>query len=177
MMPMIDAATTADRGQRGNGAERAPVLVSGVKLAAHFGVVRQHIDQLAQQGVIERRADGLFDQDVSRLKYLTHLRAEHKRSPRTQADAEHALAKAALLRIRIEEKKRTLVRRTDVDALIDEMAGTVLTHLSGMAARCSRDMVVRRNIDAVVTQIRRELATACLAKADEWNEPPPSQQG
>jgi hypothetical protein len=53
------------------------------------------------------------------------------------------------------EKKRELVRRTDVD--VDEIAGTVLTHLSGMSARCSRDMVVRRNIDVVVTQIRTEI--------------------
>ena len=48
------------------------------------------------------------------------------------------------------ERKGELVRRADVDALIDEIAGTVLTHLSGMSARCSRDMQVRRNIDAVV---------------------------
>ena len=33
------------------------------------------------------------------------------------------------------EKKRELGRRDDVDVLI---AGTVLTHLSGMSARCSR---------------------------------------
>jgi phage terminase Nu1 subunit (DNA packaging protein) len=127
--------------------------------------------------VIERRAsDGLFDQGVSRLKYLTHLRSEHRRSPRAAADAEHASAKAALLRIRIEEKQRTLVRRTDVDELIDQIAGTVLTHLSGMGARCSRDMVVRRNIDAVVTQIRREISEACSKAADERNEPPLDEQ-
>ena len=40
-------------------------------------------------------------------------------------------------------------------------AGIVLTHLSGMAARCSRDMAVRRNIDAVVHQVRTELAQVC----------------
>jgi hypothetical protein len=72
----------------------------------------------------------------------------------------------------IEEKKRTLVRRDAVDALIDQIAGTVLTHLSGKAARCSRDMQVRRNIDAVVTQIRTEIAEACNRAADECNEPP-----
>ena len=82
-----------------------------------------------------------------------------------------------MLQLRLMEKRRELVRRDDVDALIDAMAGTVLTHLSGMAARCSRDMVVRRNIDAVVTEIRREIATACLAKADEWSEPPLNSQG
>ena len=74
------------------------------------------------------------------------------------------------------ERQRKLVRRDDVNELIDAMCGTVLTHLSGMAARCSRDMQVRRNIDAVVMQIGREIAAACLAKADEWNEPPLDEQ-
>ena len=41
---------------------------------------------------------------------------------------------------------------------LPSVCGVVLTHLSGMAARCSRDMVVRRNIDTVVHQIRTELA-------------------
>ena len=45
-----------------------------------------------------------------------------------------------------------------------------------MAARCSRDMVVRRNIDAVVMQIRREIAEACSKAADEVNEPPLDEQ-
>jgi len=35
----------------------------------------------------------------------------------------------------------------------------------------SRDMQVRRSIDAVVDQVRCEMAVAALAKADEWNEP------
>ena len=74
------------------------------------------------------------------------------------------------------ERQRKLVRREDVDELIDAMAGTVLTHLSGMAAWCTREMVVRRNIDMVVDQIRREMAAACVAKADEWNEPPLDEQ-
>jgi hypothetical protein len=41
-----------------------------------------------------------------------------------------------------------------------------------MAARCSRDMVVRRNIDAVVMQIRREISEACSKAADECGEAP-----
>ena len=95
----------------------------------------------------------------------------------TQQQPAASAAKAALLRIRIEEKQRTLVRQSDVDELIDQIAGITLTHLSGMAARCSRDMVVRRNIDAVVMQIRREIAEACSKAADEANEPPLDEQG
>ena len=46
-----------------------------------------------------------------------------------------------MLRLRLILKRRELVRREDVDALIDEICGVVLTHLSGMGARCSRDLV------------------------------------
>ena len=35
-----------------------------------------------------------------------------------------------MLQLRVMEKKRELVRRVDVDELIDQIAGTVLTHLS-----------------------------------------------
>jgi DNA-binding MarR family transcriptional regulator len=171
---MTDATATPARSKRNNGEADRPVLVSGPKLALHFGCVRQHIDQLVQQGVIERR-DGLFDQDVSRLKYLNHLRTD-RRSPRSAADAAHTEAKATLLQIRIEEKRRTLVRRDAHEALIDQIAGTVLTHLSGMSARCSRDIQVRRNIDEVVMQIRREISEACSKAADECNEPPLNEQ-
>ena len=74
-------------------------------------------------------------------------------------------------------RSRSALRRDAVDELIDQIAGTVLTHLSGMSARCSRDLVVRRNIDAVVRQIRTEIAQVCEQIGDERGEPPLSEQG
>ena len=94
------------------------------------------------------------------------------RSPRSEVDADHVKVKTEMLQLRLMEKRRELVRRADVDAPIDEIAGTVLTHLSGMSARCSLDMQVRRNIDAVVMQIRREINEACSRAAGECGEPP-----
>ena len=114
--------------------------------------------------------------DQSRISYLRYLRREHRRSPRTEADAAHVAVKTEMLQLLLMEKKHELVRRDAVDELIDQIAGTVLTHLSGMSARCSRDMVVRRNIDAVVMQIRREISEACSKAADECNEPPLNEQ-
>jgi len=99
--------------------------------------------------VIQRQGDG-FPLDQSRVAYLRYLRSERRQSPRSEADADHVKVKTEMLQLRLMEKRRELVRRADVDAPIDEIAGTVLTHLSGMSARCSRDMQVRRNIDAVV---------------------------
>ena len=77
-----------------------------------------------------------------------------------------------MLQLRLMEKKRELVRREDVNALLDEICGVTLTHLSGMAARCSNDLTVRRKIDAVEYEVRKEMAKVALEMADKCGEPP-----
>jgi hypothetical protein len=69
-----------------------------------------------------------------------------------------------------------LVPGADFDAVIDDIAGVVLTHLSGIAARCSNDLAVRRKVDTVVFEVRKEMAKVALAMADQHGEPPLEQQ-
>ncbi len=75
-----------------------------------------------------------------------------------------------MLQLRLMEKKHELVRRADVDELIDGICGVTLTHLSGM----SRVAVATCRSGAPST--RWWIAAVCLAKADEWNEPPLNEQ-
>ena len=177
-------------GKRRNGGRRSdlstagklkpigPVMVSAKQFALHCGIANQHVTQLLHQGVLERRSDGKYNQDLNRLRYFNHLRSKNYRSPLAVADAEHASAKAELVRIRIAQARRDFVKRNDVNELIDSIAGITLTHLSGMSARCAPpgDAVTRRNIDAVVYQIKREISLAASAMADERGEPPLDQQ-
>ena len=149
--------------------------VSASALAQHLDCGRAYVSKLEAESVIQRLGDG-FPLDQSRVAYLRYLRREQRQSPRSEADAEHARTKAALLRLRIAEKQRELVPRADFDAVIDGIAAVVLTHLSGMAARCSNDLAVRRKIDAVVCEVRKEMAKAVLAMADKNGEPPLGQQ-
>ena len=107
--------------------------------------------------MIRRQGDG-FPLDQSRVAYLRYLRRERRQSPRSEADADHVKAKTEMLQLRLMEKRRELVRRDDVDALIDQLAGITQTHLGGLAARCSIDPAVRRKIDAVVYEVRKEMA-------------------
>ena len=146
-------------------------VVTANSLATHLGCTRQNIARLTAEAIIEQRSDGHYDQTASRLRYIKHLRSEHRRSPRTEADAAHVALKTEMLQLRLLEKRRKLVRREDADALIDEICGVVLTHLSGMSARCSRDPLIRRSIDAVVHQVRTELAQVCTKLADKRGEP------
>jgi hypothetical protein len=69
--------------------------------AAHLSCVRSYIAKLVDQGILERRSDGRFDQDQCRAKYIAHLKEERKRSRRLAADAEFTSAKAELICIGI----------------------------------------------------------------------------
>jgi phage terminase Nu1 subunit (DNA packaging protein) len=154
------------------------VLVSGNRLAVHFGCVRQYIDVLAAQGVIKRRSvDGLFDMDQARLRFIKHLR-ERRPSARTEADAEHTRAKTEMLQIKLARERGDLVRQADVDELIHRIAGVTLTALSGMPARCAPpdDFLTRKKIENVVNQVRRELAAIGEEMADAAGEPPLDRQ-
>src|SRR6476660_2899660 len=131
--------------------------VSASALAQHLDCSRTYIGKLEAEGVIQRQGGG-FPLDQSRIAYLRHLRRERQQSPRSEADADHVKVKTEMLQLRLMEKKRELVRRDDMNALPDELAGVLLTHLSGMAARCSPDLTVRRKIDQVVFEIRREIS-------------------
>ena len=148
-----------------------PATVSASVLAQHLDCSRTYIGKLEADGVIQRQGDS-FPLNQSRVAYLRYLRRERQRSSRAAADAEHAKAKTALLQIRIEEKQRTLVRRDEHEAMIDQMAGLVLTHLSSWPARVAgRDLALRRKADAVLREIRTEIAEAATKLADERGEP------
>jgi hypothetical protein len=183
LVRMTRTATTTERprAKRANGRRDkalGPVLVSANRLAVHFGVNRSYLlDTLVRQGVIERNAQGLFDQDVSRLRYFAHLRSERARSPRSTADAEHTAAKTEMLRLKLAVQRRELVRQSDVDDLINEIAGITLTALSSMPS-CAPvgDLATRRKLQACVFQCRKDLAAIATAKADAAGEPPLEDQ-
>jgi hypothetical protein len=124
---------------------RKPATVSASALAAHLDCSRQYICKLEAEGVIQRQDDG-FPLDQSRVAYLRYMRRERRQSPRSEADADHVKVKTEMLQLRLMEKKRQLVVRGHVNVLLDEICGVTLTHLSGLAARCSNDLTVLRKI-------------------------------
>ena len=78
-------------------------------------------------------------------------------------DACHIAAKTEMLQVCLMEKKRELVRRADVDARIDGIAGVTLTTLSSLPARCAPrgEVAIRRSIERVVFEVRTEMANVC----------------
>jgi hypothetical protein len=65
--------------------------------------------------------------DQSRVAYLRYLRRERRQSPRNEADADLVKVKTEMLQLKLASARRELVRRADVDALIDGITGVTLT--------------------------------------------------
>jgi hypothetical protein len=156
---------------------RKHATVSASALALHLDCSRTYIGKLEAEGVIQRQGDG-FPLDQSRVAYLRYLRRERQQSPRSEADADHVKVKTEMLQLRLMGKRRELVRRADVDELIDGIAGVTLTALSSLPARCALrgDLAIKRSIERVVFEVRTEIAKVCQEMADKHGEPPLSEQ-
>ena len=100
--------------------------------------------------------------------------ASGSQSPRSEADADHVKVKTEMQQLRLMQKKRELVGRTDVDELIDQIAGVTLTALSCLPVRCAPrgDLAIRHSIERVVFEVHTEIANVCKRMADKGGEPP-----
>ena len=119
----------------------------------------------------ERRAiDGLFHMDQSRLRYLTHLRSEQRRSPRTAADAAHVEAKTQMP-IKLAEKRRELVRQSDVDELVDTFCWPRAHQARRLACACCKHRLGGASAGrSRPFELRTEISHACEAIATELGE-------
>jgi hypothetical protein len=141
-------------------------FIIATQLAKHLDLSRQRVQQLVDEHVIARLPNRKFGQDACGVAYLRWLRDPERRSARSEADARFIDAKTELLRMRVAEKCRDLIPRSEVDDALHAIAAIVTTHLGGMAARCTPDLRIRQAIDAVVHQV-----------ADERGEPPLGASG
>lgn len=153
-------------------------MASASATARHLSCDRQYPDKLVALAAIERGADGKYDLDETRRKYITHLREQRKLSPRTVADVGYQTARADLIRLRIAEKQGQLIPADVHERRVEDFAGVVLTALGSLPAKIGgTDLGLRRRIERAVLEVRREIAMAANAKGDAEGEPPLSEQG
>ena len=122
--------------------------------------------------MIQRQGDG-FPLDQSRTAYLRYFRRERQQSRRSEADADHVKVKTEMLQLRLMQARRELVNRDAHEAMIDQMAGLILTKLGGWPARIAgSDLGLRRRAEAMLRELRTDIAEACTKLADEQDDPP-----
>jgi hypothetical protein len=142
-------------------------IVTASGLGRHLDLSRQRVVQLSDEGVIERRADGRFDQDAARVAYVRWLRAEDRRAVRTEADGRLRDARAREVELRIAEREHRLIDMVEHESVLAEVVGIVTTALDGLPARITRDLSLRAVIEAECTATLNRAAAVADARAAE----------
>ena len=137
-------------------------------LCSVFGVVNQRISQLANAGwfrPLPRTKKGIYNWMEACAGYIKFLRDEDRRSSKHAADSRMRDAKAYDIEVRTRQRLGRLVPLEAYEEMIDNTAGMVRTEFAGMAAACTRDLVLRRIIEREVNARLQRIAEFAMAQA------------
>lgn len=120
----------------------------------------QRINQLVASGHIQKPKRG-YTTIVSAVRgYIRFLKEESAKTTKSAAASRAVDARADEIQLRISERKRELIPQEDANMAMDLLAGEVARQLSGLGARVTRDIPLRRKIEAAVNESQGKIATA-----------------
>jgi hypothetical protein len=93
------------------------------------------------------------------------LRDEDRKTSKSAADSRMRDAKAREIEVRTQQRLSRLVPLEIYEQMIDTLAGMVRSEFAGLAAACTRDLVLRRIIEREVNARLRRIAEQSLAQA------------
>jgi hypothetical protein len=117
------------------------------------------IDRLAKAGRIAPPDDqGRIDLIATLPAFFAELRDQMRAGTATAASERARLARAASQELRLAEARRELIPTEDCEAAVDHLCGAILTTNSGLPARITRDVPLRRRIEAALHEMQAALA-------------------
>jgi hypothetical protein len=141
-----------------------PNALSATAMAAHLDMSRANLDKLVSDGVVTRERDGRVNPDAVRVAYIRHLRRARRLNPHTENRARNEAAKARELELRDAQKEGFSIL---TEESLANITGLFLTGLSGLAARCSRDLGIREVIENEIFKLRQAISDTAERKARE----------
>lgn len=128
--------------------------------AALLELTPQRIRQLAQAGFIKlhRRNHTTITSTVR--GYIRFLKDEERKQTQTGAAERARDARAREIEQKIAERDRSLIPIEDAELCMQLLVGVVNGEMDGMAARITRDLPLRRLIEADVHGAKTRIATA-----------------
>lgn len=108
----------------------------------------ERIRQLNKAGFIPMPKRGMTTIVGAVQGYIRYLRDEANKTSKSKAAEEAVSARAEEIRIKIAERKRDLIPIEEATLAMDLLVGRVVREMDGAAARITRDMTLRRQIEA-----------------------------
>lgn len=128
----------------------AEIILTTAQAAALLDLSGERIRQLAAQGYIETRGKGRYPLIAVVQGYARFLRDEDRKSTKVASLSRVQDARARELEIKIAERERRLVNIDEATGALDEIVGAVRGNLSAVAARCTRDLQLRKTIETEI---------------------------
>jgi phage terminase Nu1 subunit (DNA packaging protein) len=147
--------------------KRVVSRINGAKLGEHLDMTGRRARQLAEEGVLRRGPDGLFDQTEARVTYIRWLRNGERLVSRSAAASRLQNARAREVELRTARDEHRLIDTDEAIACCDEIVGTYKSELAGLPARLTRDVDLRRKVETEIDDICRRVAERFAQRASD----------
>lgn len=129
-------------------------------------VSAERVRQLIKDGYIPRVAPGRTTVVGAVHGYIAFRDDADRRATKSAADSRVRDARALEIEQRVALRNREIIPLEDAVAALDFLAGKVREELTGMPARVTRDLGLRRTLEAEVNGSLKRIAEAVATSAD-----------
>jgi hypothetical protein len=134
------------------------------EMARIVGVSRQMLERLEENGCVKRAGTNTWLVVATLQGALRHARSQ--RSDKSAAEARLRDAKARAVELAIAQKEHRLFDGEETIAALDNIGAVVNEGWNGFAASVTRDMELRRKIDAAIAIMKGSVSARLAAIAD-----------
>jgi hypothetical protein len=126
----------------------------------------ERIKVLMRQGFIPREKPGRVSLVGAVRGYIRSVKESASKQTKSAADSRVRDARAQEIEMRNDERMRKLIPIEDATAVLDHLCGVVNEQLNSLPARITRDIPLRREIEAKVNGAKAEIAKALRSSTD-----------
>lgn len=144
------------------------LIVNTDALANLLGYTRQRINQLAKEGILEKKAPGRFYLMLNVQKYIDFLKAgQHEEEEESQAayweeKALHERAKREMAELKLAKLKNRLHDADDIEQIMGNMLVTFRNRILGIPQKAAPKIIGMENLAEINETINTELLEALI---------------
>ena len=120
----------------------------------------ERVRQLVKAGYIPLPTRGRTTIVGAVQGYIRFLKDEARKNTKSEAASRAVDARAREIDLKIAERRRELIPLTDALLAMDILVGETNAQLAGLPARITRDLTLRREIEARIDEAKGEIAKA-----------------
>lgn len=125
----------------------------------------ERIRQLVKEGYIPKPGKNQYPLVGVVQGYIRFLKDEERRTSKVAAESGLKAARQREIEMRIAEREHRLIDTSEALAVVDEIVGRYRAEFSGLAARITRDVELRKRIEAEVNGTLQRVSDLLASRA------------